>query len=290
VDVHHPQPVDFDGTSFLDASADSLDLEDFLLGVRQVAEELAEAGDSDELPLRMAKARGVMGRRTTAPLGAPAPGGAPAGGKRAGREQASDEKASGGQAGGERTGDGCARVEPVGDAAGRGSHLPRAPKALQIFVREAAGSEDAEPRLFGEVPRWGVVSQGVLDRWMGSHRAKFTRVVDLARSDAVDDHDPPAWMRSVVELRDRHCVAPGCMRPAAECDKDHIVPYDPTGPPGQTSPENLACLCRRHHLLKTHAGWSYYRDRRGSYVWTSPQGRVFVVESEGTEYLIGQVA
>ncbi|HET7683154.1 MAG TPA: DUF222 domain-containing protein [Marmoricola sp.] len=249
VDVHHPKPVDFDGTSFLDASADSLDIEDFAAGLRQIAHELAEAGDTDPLPLRMAKALGVMGRRITKPVP-------------------------------------DAPTNPADPDAKR----KRAPKPLQIFVRTTT-DDDGQTHLFGEVPRWGVVAEPVLDRWLASHQARVTRVVDLARQDEIDEHDPPQWMRAIVSLRDRHCVFPGCARPAEDCDQDHIVPYDPNGPPGQTAPDKLACLCRRHHLLKTHAGWRYHRDRRGNYVWTSPHGRVFVVDTEsGTDHLLDQAA
>ena len=35
-------------------------------------------------------------------------------------------------------------------------------------------------------------------------------------------------------------------------DLDHTVEYSDTGPPGQTSTENLAPLCRTHHRAKTH--------------------------------------
>ena len=72
----------------------------------------------------------------------------------------------------------------------------------------------------------------------------------------------PAWMRELVMLRDRHCVFPGCTIDARACDLDHLDPYVPLdegGPPGQTSPANLACLCRRHHRMKTFAGWAYRR-------------------------------
>ena len=54
----------------------------------------------------------------------------------------------------------------------------------------------------------------------------------------VDPHDPPAWMRETVILRDRHCVFPGCGIDARSCDLDHIEPYVPPddgGPPGQTT-------------------------------------------------------
>jgi len=67
-------------------------------------------------------------------------------------------------------------------------------------------------------------------------------VLDPARTDAVDEHDPPEWMRELVILRDRHCVFPWCSRDARDCDLDHMEPYDEDGPPGQTRPENLAPL------------------------------------------------
>ena len=97
-------------------------------------------------------------------------------------------------------------------------------------------------------------------------------------TDAVDAHDPPAWMRDLVILRDGHCVFPGCTIDARRCDQDHIEPYIPIdqgGPPGQTSPANLACLCRRHHRLKTFTGWDYQRTRPGTYAWTNPHGLTY---------------
>ena len=109
-------------------------------------------------------------------------------------------------------------------------------------------------------------------------------VLNTTRTDAVDAHDPSTWMRELVVLRDGHCVFPGCTVDARSCDLDHLAPYVPVhrgGPPGQTSPANLACLCRRHHRAKTFAGWRYRRlpdppegDRPGpTYEWTSPHLR-----------------
>jgi hypothetical protein len=44
--------------------------------------------------------------------------------------------------------------------------------------------------------------------------------------------------------------------------------------PGQTRAHNLQALCRRHHLLKTHAGWGIVRDPdTGITIWTTPTGR-----------------
>lgn len=68
-------------------------------------------------------------------------------------------------------------------------------------------------------------------------------VLDLRRTDQVDQHDPPAWMADLVWLRDPVCVFPGCHRTSRICDLDHIepcLPIDVGGPPGQTHPDNLA--------------------------------------------------
>jgi hypothetical protein len=82
-------------------------------------------------------------------------------------------------------------------------------------------------------------------------------------------------MAAAVRLRDETCVFPGCGRRAEVCDLDHIdtyVPLDEGGLPGQTSPANLAPLCRRHHRAKTFGRFSYRRLGDGSYAWTLPTG------------------
>ena len=102
------------------------------------------------------------------------------------------------------------------------------------------------------------------------------------RADAVDAHDPPAWMRELVILRDQHCVFPWCTRDARAADLDHITPYEENGPPGQTRPDALAALCRRHHRAKTFRRWRYHRTPSGNYQWTGPQGQTYLVTPTGT--------
>ena len=61
----------------------------------------------------------------------------------------------------------------------------------------------------------------------------------------VDAHDPPAWMRDLVILRDPRCVFPHCQRDARACDLDHTIPLrrhrptrpDPTRQPRPAVPE-----------------------------------------------------
>jgi hypothetical protein len=110
-------------------------------------------------------------------------------------------------------------------------------------------------------------------------------VLDLSRLDAVDAHDPPEWMRDLVTLRDGTCVFPGCTVDARRCDLDHTTPYlpmDEGGPPGQTNPANLACLCRRHHRLKTFTRWRYERAGPGVYRWTNPYGLTYTSQPNPT--------
>src|SRR6185437_1526607 len=62
---------------------------------------------------------------------------------------------------------------------------------------------------------------------------------------------PPAELADYVMARDRRCRFPGCNTRATVCDIDHNIP----APRGDTSAKNCCCLCRRHHRLKTFAGW-----------------------------------
>ena len=105
-------------------------------------------------------------------------------------------------------------------------------------------------------------------------------VLDLASDRAVDRHDPPPLLREQVLLRDAHCVFPGCHRDSRACDLDHVEPYlalGHDGAPGQTRPSNLAPLCRTHHRVKTHGGWTYRRTADDAWEWASPTGRTHVV-------------
>ncbi|WP_394328645.1 HNH endonuclease signature motif containing protein, partial [Mycobacterium avium] len=86
-------------------------------------------------------------------------------------------------------------------------------------------------------------------------------------------YTPSARLADFIRCRDLTCRAPGCDRPAVDCDVDHTIPYAQGGP---THPSNLKCLCRGHHLLKTFWGW---RDRQlpdGTVIWTLPDGDTYV--------------
>ncbi|GAB3266721.1 hypothetical protein GCM10027425_33330 [Alteromonas gracilis] len=134
-----------------------------------------------------------------------------------------------------------------------------------------------------DVEGLGVVSTELIRRWLDAPGLKVNvrPVLHLPGDPAgpgwtpVDRHDPPPTMREVVLLRDAECAFPHCHRSSRHADLDHIEPWvdpDEGGPPGQTHPDNLVPLRRRHHRFKTHSDWTYRRNRDGSFVWTSPTG------------------
>lgn len=70
-------------------------------------------------------------------------------------------------------------------------------------------------------------------------------------------YQPSAALERAVRCRDLTCRFPGCSRPATVCDIDHTIPFNHQNPAagGLTVAENLKCLCRQHHRLKTFGGW-----------------------------------
>ena len=91
-----------------------------------------------------------------------------------------------------------------------------------------------------------------------------------------------------MTLRNPCCPFPWCNNLSRTKDTDHITAYLPRehgGPPGQTTPGNLARPCRRHHRLKTHGGWTYTMPEPGLYLWRSPAGRRYLVDHTGTTNL-----
>lgn len=95
-------------------------------------------------------------------------------------------------------------------------------------------------------------------------------VTDAGEILSVDRYRPTPQMRRLLAARDLHCRAPGCRVPASRCDIDHTVDAALGGP---TRTDNLAHLCRGHHTVKHHTGWSVTQEPGGVMRWTSPTGR-----------------
>jgi hypothetical protein len=143
------------------------------------------------------------------------------------------------------------------------------------------GLDDAPADLdgFGPVPA-DVAAQIATDAtWQ---RLLTDPVTGVLTDYSTTTYRPGKVLRQAVATRDQTCEFLHCEHPAHWDDLDHIVPFDhdldpttlPPGTPGQTRAQNLQPLCRQHHLLKTHAGWSVVRDpATGVTTWTTPTGR-----------------
>ena len=109
---------------------------------------------------------------------------------------------------------------------------------------------------FGPIPR--VMAERLLcDCAVG-------RVVMKGRSQILDlgrrTRTVPDRLRRAIVIRDEHCQFPGCRAPASWCDTHHLVWWTRGG---ETSLENLALLCRRHHVAVHEGGWKLERGPNG---------------------------
>ncbi|MGY1847486.1 DUF222 domain-containing protein [Blastococcus sp. SYSU DS1021] len=86
----------------------------------------------------------------------------------------------------------------------------------------------------------------------------------------VDRYRPSAAQQRFLATRDRTCRHPGCTVPAGWADLDHVIPHADRG---ATACENLCCLCRHHHRLKTFApGWQHTLSDDGVLTVITPTG------------------
>jgi hypothetical protein len=148
------------------------------------------------------------------------------------------------------------------DGAGQDSAAAGAGAGLDgAAAGSAAGVVSWVAGLFaGTTASWAVGNgpgQGHLPRCLArwaSCDGEITRVVlgagsrplDVGRSQRV----VPGYLRTVLNLRDGGCIIPGCDRPPGWCQAHHITHWADSG---ETSAENLALLCQKHHT-ELHLG------------------------------------
>jgi hypothetical protein len=182
-----------------------------------------------------------------------------------------------------------------GDESTESTESDDLPAAREVVIHahfDATFSGDAT--VFGPTGRMENGQRHVLldqiRSWCADSLTKVTikPVIDLNTQLTAHGYDIPDRLREQVQLRDRTCVFPRCTRPARGCDVDHVIPYDHDAEadgrpqPGPTSTDNLACLCRFHHRLKTHSAWRYATTAPGVFEWTSPHGHRYRRDHTGT--------
>jgi hypothetical protein len=112
-----------------------------------------------------------------------------------------------------------------------------------------------------------------VQEWLAQFRLSWLAQADCAHRREKAAYRPPGFLRHLVKVRHRTCAAPGCRRPAGQCDDDHTVPY---ARGGRTCECNLSPLCRRHHRCKQAPGWRLEQPEPGILNWQTPAGRIYV--------------
>jgi len=95
-------------------------------------------------------------------------------------------------------------------------------------------------------------------------------VLDYGRAQRI----VPAPLRRAVEVQDRHCVFAGCGAPTHWCDVHHVQEW--LRDDGETSLDNSALLCERHHT-KVHHGFRVERQPDGRWRTWRPDGTEIVI-------------
>jgi hypothetical protein len=122
-------------------------------------------------------------------------------------------------------------------------------------------------------------------RRLAAGSSAWTRILTDPADGAILDYGrtryrPPVELTRFVRVRDETCRFPGCQRQAAHCEIDHTLDWQYSGP---TAPENLACLCRRHHVFKHSTGWtvSPVPGHPGHLAWRTPAGQHLATKPPG---------
>jgi hypothetical protein len=130
----------------------------------------------------------------------------------------------------------------------------------------------------------GPIDLRQLHEVLGHADVTITPVLDLRQRRRVDAYEHPETIKDHVWTQTGGDCFPYTPRTATRdtVDYDHAVPYDDTGPPGQTGPHNSGPLRRRHHRTKTHGGYTTRVVGPGRHLWRTPHGQTLLVDHTGT--------
>ena len=158
----------------------------------------------------------------------------------------------------------------------------RPPVTLYVHVTDDAVLRNAG---VARVEGVGPVLVDSVRRWLGNCAVTVKPVIDLNGQVPVDAYEIPDRLREATHLRSPTDVFPYGNPVTRRADLDHTIPWRPPdegGPPGQTRLDNLGPMTRQHHRIKTHSKWKVLQPFDGVFVWRSPTGRHYLVDSTGT--------
>ncbi len=170
-------------------------------------------------------------------------------------------------------------------------HLARLRGRGRLFVHvtdEALRTRTGVARIEGVGP----LDITQLAEVLGHADITITPVLDLRLRRRTDAYEHPEIIKDHVWTQTGGDCFPFSPRSATRdtVDYDHAVPYDDTGPPGQTGPHNSGPLRRRHHRTKTHGGLTARTVGPGRHLWRTPRGQAFLVDHTGTRRIADREA
>ncbi|MFI5706873.1 DUF222 domain-containing protein [Kribbella sp. NPDC051620] len=178
--------------------------------------------------------------------------------------------------------DSAARRELIGKLAAIKKNSKRRPTGTVLYVHLT------DETLFSgvgvaRVERFGPVLVTRLEELIGHGDVIVKPVIDLRDRLSADSYEIPQRIREHIKLRyPAEQFVYGTGESSRAIDLDHIEPFRPHGPPGQTNTDNLIPLRRFSHRVKTHGGWQVRRLTDDALEWTTRHGFKFIVDHQGT--------
>lgn len=158
--------------------------------------------------------------------------------------------------------------EAVGSGSKRGAVVMTVDLATLARLAETAGDLGGYGPVIADIARQ-VADASRKDEW----RFVVTDSERRALHTGLTRRRPTAAARRMVETAYPTCVFPGCRVPAWRCDVDHTTPWAECR---RTCVDDLAPLCRHHHVLRHRTDWTYRKTDTGDHEWVSPLGHRYV--------------
>jgi len=99
---------------------------------------------------------------------------------------------------------------------------------------------------------------------------------------AADSYEYTGNLREAVLALHPRDVYPYAVGATRHFDIDHTEGYDDAGPPGQTRVGNAGPMSRHHHRIKTHGPITVKQPQLGTYVWRTPHRHYKMTNNTGT--------
>ena len=231
----------------------------------------------EQLALRDSESGLGVGERRSLALLHLVLGGAAAGGAGGGAVAGAGDVMAGAGGSGAASGGSSMGGTGSGNAAGADFPAPMQPIRAHVDVivdlPTLMGLQDNDAEIVGG---GSITAQSVRDLIRNDKSATMRRLITDPTTGHLLDigrkrYAIPEVLREFIEIRDQRCRFPGCDARAATSEIDHARAWDDGG---KTERGNLGALCKRHHQVKTHGGWTIAgSDATGACDWIAPSGQ-----------------